>query len=650
MKTKIIFISLICNLLICNFELFAGWELLQNSPTTNDLHSVFFIDDNTGWIAGYNNTIYKTTNSGESWVQQTSPESSNFQCITFLNANTGWACGSGGTVIKTTNGGASWFSQTFTGVKFNSLDFIDANTGYICGDNGIIWKTSNGGSNWVNQPSGIAQTLHQIKFLNSTTGFAVGDNAYILKTTNGGNSWDIKSGPEILSRIFYSLDFGVGIVTTGTLTKYSTNGGENWLLRDFPVEPINSITNLNESYIYSGVGANGYVVKTHYFDTNWAIETSPTSQTLYSGCYHDSSNYIWAVGAGGTILKNIPNWKYLNNGGVFPTFYDLNFINQNTGWVVGNSGKILKTTNSGTNWIDQTFEISYLLSVCFVDANTGFTVGYNGTILKTTNGGTNWITQTSGITPTLRSVYFTDANTGYTVGDSAKILKTTNGGTSWIAQTSGTTNFLYSVYFTNANTGYAVGSGCIILKTTNGGSNWITQNPNLNFLLSSVYFLDANTGFTVGDGGTILKTTNGGTNWITQTSGTTLFLYSVYFIDANLGYVCSPNHIYKTNNGGINWFEDELPPISELGCMQYEFVVENSTAVGFTVGDEILRTSFEYLGGDPPGNSGNYPGWVPVNSGIKCYHMGVDYINPFVAFAVGMERTLSAVRYYFKDY
>ena len=146
MKAITIFVSIFIFLIASNTRLFAGgWTLLQNSPTTNDLHSVFFLDDNTGWIAGDNSTIYKTTNSGVSWVQQTSPEASNFQCIIFVGADTGWACGTGGTVIKTTNGGTNWFSQTFTASKFNSMDFIDANTGYIAGDNGNIWKTTDGG-------------------------------------------------------------------------------------------------------------------------------------------------------------------------------------------------------------------------------------------------------------------------------------------------------------------------------------------------------------------------------------------------------------------------------------------------------------------------------------------------------------------------
>ena len=117
---------------------------------------------------------------------------------------------------------------------------------------------------------------------------------------------------------------------------------------------------------------------------------------------------------------------------------------------------------------------------------------------------------------------------------------------------------------------------------------------------------------------------------------TTDTLNSVYFIDANLGYVCSAHNIYKTSDGGNNWYMDELP-VGVSGMKAIQFVVENNTAVGFAVGDQILRTSFEYFGGEPIGNSGNYPGWVPVNSGTTGSIYAVDYINPFVAFGVGSD-------------
>ena len=176
---------------------------------------------------------------------------------------------------------------------------------------------------------------------------------------------------------------------------------------------------------------------------------------------------------------------------------------------------LIRIANAQSGWTAQSSGTSnYLYSVYFTDSNTGYAVGMSGTILKTTNGGNNWTAQSSGTSFSLSSVYFSDADTGYAVGVPGIILKTTNGGNNWTSQTSGTVNNLYSVFFTNANTGYAVGQNGTIIKTTNGGTNWTAQLSGTSIFLRSVYFPDANTGYAVGDSGTILKTINGGVSWI----------------------------------------------------------------------------------------------------------------------------------------
>jgi len=50
------------------------------------------------------------------------------------------------------------------------------------------------------------------------------------------------------------------------------------------------------------------------------------------------------------------------------------------------------------------------------------------TILKTTDGGTNWNNQTSGITNRLNAVYFVDDTAGWAVGAGGIILRTITGG------------------------------------------------------------------------------------------------------------------------------------------------------------------------------------------------------------------------------
>ena len=70
---------------------------------------------------------------------------------------------------------------------------------------------------------------------------------------------------------------------------------------------------------------------------------------------------------------------------------------QHHGWVVGNSGKIINTSNEGTTWSNQNTGVSNnLYSIYFVNTTTGWATGEIGRILKTTNGGSDWISQSSG--------------------------------------------------------------------------------------------------------------------------------------------------------------------------------------------------------------------------------------------------------------
>ena len=121
-------------------------------------------------------------------------------------------------------------------------------------------------------------------------------------------------------------------------------------------------------------------------------------------------------------------------------------------------------------WVQQYSGTTKILnSVYFIDVMTGYVVGDSGLILKTTDGGSNWEVQNSGVTASLKSVFFNNPNIGYIVGDSGTILKTTNGGNLWTNQYPGILKDLNSIYFTNIDTGYIVGDGGTILKTIQGG-------------------------------------------------------------------------------------------------------------------------------------------------------------------------------------
>jgi photosystem II stability/assembly factor-like uncharacterized protein len=279
------------------------------------------------------------------------------------------------------------------------------------------------------------------------------------------------------------------------------------------------------------------------------------------------------------LVVNGANAQWVHqNSGTTKYLHSVYFTDANTGFAVGGSCTILKTTNGGTNWAIQYLGTTdNLQSVYFTDADTGYAVGYNGdagsgTILKTTNGGAEWAIQYSGTTDNLQSVYFTDADTGYAVGfngnaESGTILKTTNGGAEWTILDSGTSPSFESVYFTNASTGYVLGWDNI-LKTDDGGSTWTSLSIGADgFELRSVYFINADTGYAVGgnESGSptyyeryvIIKTTNGGTTWTvnaSEWSDSTFLLNSVFFTNANTGYAVGYNGtIMKTTDEGTTW-------------------------------------------------------------------------------------------------
>ena len=294
--------------------------------------------------------------------------------------------------------------------------------------------------------------------------------------------------------------------------------------------------------------------------------------------------------------------------------FSVKFISPEVGWIVGESGTILKTTNGGETWISQSSGTSdNLNSVSFTNINTGVAVGNNGTILRTTNGGENWVSQFSGTYYDLNGVSFTNVNIGTVVGSYNPntytsigiIIRTTNGGETWETQSSGIKYHLSMVFFTDINNGSVVGySGSplegIILRTTNGGETWASQCKTENTLYG-IYFSDAKTGMVVGTGGRgdgplILKTNDGGETWINKNCGMTgVILNSVHLTDTNNGTAVGLKYfpsneavILRTTNGGETW----ISQTSELSnYLNDVFFIDINNGIVVCSGGIMLRTT-----------------------------------------------------------
>ncbi len=293
--------------------------------------------------------------------------------------------------------------------------------------------------------------------------------------------------------------------------------------------------------------------------------------TLYDLDFIDE-NSGWLVGNNGLIVKTTnggESWD-TQTSGTSLNLFGVDFINSLTGWAVGNSGLILKTTNGGESWTTQTSgQITALYDINFVNDQLGLIVGTSGRILRTTDGGTTWVNITSGTTQTLRELQFIDQQNAWTVGTSGTIRRTTDGGLTWSAQVppAGVISYLRAVCFIDYQNGWSVGEGLTILKTTNGGTNWFQQYapPGVENTLRGVSFINSLTGWVVDYAGVIIKTTDGGDSWNVQYShlGWNAKLTNVKATSNNLVTVCGvAGNLYKSTNSGLNWLRrtNSLPP------------------------------------------------------------------------------------------
>ena len=139
------------------------WEILNSGISDRYLNSIFMISNDTGWVAGQDGIILKTTDSGITWNSQMSATNEWIYSIFFIDDQKGWATGQNGMIIKTTNGGATWTEiSKFTSSWFFSVFFIDDDNGWVSGQNGLVYNTSDGGNSWNLQYSGAYWLLSLI--------------------------------------------------------------------------------------------------------------------------------------------------------------------------------------------------------------------------------------------------------------------------------------------------------------------------------------------------------------------------------------------------------------------------------------------------------------------------------------------------------
>jgi len=113
------------------------------------------------------------------------------------------------------------------------------------------------------------------------------------------------------------------------------------------------------------------------------------------------------------------------------------------------AGSVTNTFDWGSNWDFNgsiTLNIQTIYGIDFIDDESAYLVGDDGLIYVTNNAGTSYESEESGITTDLRSVYFVHENLGYVVGTEGTIIRKGDPSPSGLAEATTSTEPSINLY------------------------------------------------------------------------------------------------------------------------------------------------------------------------------------------------------------
>ena len=351
--------------------------------------------------------------------------------------------GQRGSDLMVRSNGGGWLQTPVAG-NWQAIAFADANNGVAVAGfpNGNMVRTIDGGQTWTVPATSCSGWHDGVAMYTSAGAASVGSSGLICGSSNGGQDWTrVTEGP-----VSHVHDVSFGDADTGYMllngTYYKTvDRGESWE---------------RAAATYIGGGANAI----HFVDADhgWVAVNSTVSSTSDGG-----DNWLYSVPTGDAV-------------------YDVFFIDQTTGWAVGDGPALMRSTNGGKNWSppdSQDPGAPPPFAVHFADANNGWAAGAGGYVFTTSDGGLSWsLRSVAQSGANLVGVFLSDANTGWVVGNGGEIHHSNDGGLTWTEQTSSTYEELHGVWFLDNHRGYVVGYGGTILNTVDGGATW-NQQPTI---------------------------------------------------------------------------------------------------------------------------------------------------------------------------
>ncbi len=321
------------------FSQTGSWVALPNAPVVTRFNDIQFLNESKGWAVNGWGQIYHTADGGETWAMQFEQPNSHFRSVGFFDELNGWVG----------NVGEGEFGAT------------DSTNLYFTGDGGLSWSPFND----FNGP--FPKGLCGIQVINDSVLYAVGrvrGPGFFVKTSDKGANWtsynfnQYVSVAGLIDLHFFNPDTGFIVGLTDTdhtqsrgIVLNTTDGGDTWM-------PVHISSRLGE--------------------WAWKIDF-PSNSVGYVSLqrnYESPIYFLKTVDSGATWDEML----FLND---YYFIQGIGFINENLGWMGGNSSyPTFVTTDGGHTWNSAEFG-SRVNRLDFINSNIGFACGE--TIYKYTN-------------------------------------------------------------------------------------------------------------------------------------------------------------------------------------------------------------------------------------------------------------------------
>ena len=378
-RSIFVFVSITCFLLAAGISTsVSGDDPVAREPLPKawqadaELTDVFFINEDLGWAVGESGVTLRTRDGGNTWNTQASINSFRKDTVQLQqkirNLESQRLSNSTGVTSRQT-------STSPITCRLNSLHFTDANQGWATGGyqlpyinrtQAVILRTRNGGITWEPSPNLAIPRLRKINFSSPRNGTAFGDSGNvftggIFKTSDAGSSWSAISretdaawldGDQTNQHFVLINDHRkLGRYVDGRYEAAVLLGDKAAKTRNFRcVKMIDD----NQGV---AVGDQGSLFTTNNGGLSWL-------RTPIETTHPQLANFDWETvavvdqkviiaGFPGSTITTLDMKSNQLSTSPTPVRTKLNrlfFLDNQTGWAVGDFGVVLKTTDGGNTW------------------------------------------------------------------------------------------------------------------------------------------------------------------------------------------------------------------------------------------------------------------------------------------------------------